>query len=93
MLRDHDTHGAWCSLIPTLREEDPEQYYNFMRMWPVHFDELLERIEPFIKKTSWRKAISPGERLAITLRYLFGDQLLMVKGRPSALLLSYLCME
>ncbi|XP_034243500.1 uncharacterized protein LOC117646568 [Thrips palmi] len=39
-------------------------------MTPSAFDKLLEKVGPFLDKSSWRKAIEPGERLAITLRYL-----------------------
>ena len=36
------------------------------------FDDLFERITPFIEKedTNYRKALEPGMKLAITLRYL-----------------------
>lgn len=36
------------------------------------FRELLERVGPIVERldTFWRKAIPPGMRLAITLRYL-----------------------
>lgn len=70
VFADHDTHGAWVSLIPTMRETDRDLYYNFMRMTPECFDKLLALITPFIQKYSWRKSIPPGERLAITLRYV-----------------------
>ncbi|KAK3931751.1 Protein ALP1-like [Frankliniella fusca] len=70
VFADHDTHGAWVSLIPTMRDTDRDLYYNFMRMTPECFDRLLALIMPFIRKYSWRKPIPPGERLAITLRYL-----------------------
>lgn len=68
IFRDHETHGAWFSLIPVMREHDREKYYNFFRMWPEQFEEILEKVEPFISKTSRRKPICAGERLAITLR-------------------------
>ncbi|XP_050693866.1 putative nuclease HARBI1 [Eriocheir sinensis] len=41
-------------------------------MEPNMFKELLDRVGPHIEKqdTFWRKSLSPGLRLAITLRYL-----------------------
>ena len=29
IFRDHETHGAWFSLIPVMREHDRENYINF----------------------------------------------------------------
>ncbi|KAK3922257.1 Protein ALP1-like [Frankliniella fusca] len=70
IFRNREIYGAWYSLIPTMRESDPEEYFRFLRMTPDCFDWLLSKVEPFIKKKSNRQSISPGERLAITLRYL-----------------------
>jgi 3-hydroxymyristoyl/3-hydroxydecanoyl-(acyl carrier protein) dehydratase len=41
-------------------------------MSPGVYDDLLAKITPFIQKedTKFRKAISPGLRLSITLRFL-----------------------
>lgn len=69
IFADHDKHGAWSTLIPTMRETDEDMYFNFLRMTPQAFDRLLVLVQPFMKKISWRAAISPGERLAITLRF------------------------
>ena len=69
IFADHDVSGAWATLIPMLRETDEDMFFNFMRMTPAAFDRLLGKVSPFLRKVSWRKAISPGERLAITLRY------------------------
>ncbi|XP_026288893.1 uncharacterized protein LOC113213886 isoform X1 [Frankliniella occidentalis] len=71
MLQDHEKHGAWFTTIPRMRQSnDLERWYNFFRMTYEAFDQLLELVGPHILKKSWRKPISPGERLAITLRYL-----------------------
>ncbi|KAK3916693.1 Protein ALP1-like [Frankliniella fusca] len=70
MLQDRELFGAWFSLIPTLREYDQDEYFNFLRMTPESFDWLLERVSGVLAKKSNRKSISPGERLAVTLRYL-----------------------
>ena len=39
-------------------------------MWPENFDEILEKVQPYITNRSRRKPICAGERLAITLRYV-----------------------
>ncbi|KAK3919919.1 LOW QUALITY PROTEIN: Protein ANTAGONIST OF LIKE HETEROCHROMATIN PROTEIN 1 [Frankliniella fusca] len=69
MLRERKIFGAWYSLIPTLREHDPDEYFNFLRMTPESFDWLLELVSPALTKKSIRESISPGERLTVTLRY------------------------
>lgn len=47
-----------------------DKFFEYYRMTISSFDELLEKIRPFIKKenTVFRNAISPEERLTITLR-------------------------
>ena len=64
--------GAYQTLLRELQEEDPFSYRNFLRMDHNTFQELLELVRPFIQRqdTVMRSAIPPGERLALTLRYL-----------------------
>jgi len=64
--------GAYDNLMQELRLEDEPAFRNFVRMDPRLFQEILDRVGPRIAKrdTKWRKAIQPGMRLAITLRYL-----------------------
>ena len=52
--------------------EDATLYKNFVRIQPAMFQELLTKVGPRISKqdTFWRKALEPGLRIAITLRYL-----------------------
>ena len=51
---------------------DTSSYRNFVRMDAGTFEELLTSIAPRItyQDTVLRKAISPAERLAVTLRFL-----------------------
>ncbi|KAK3929761.1 Protein ALP1-like [Frankliniella fusca] len=70
IFQDREIYGAWFSLVPVMRESDPDEFFRFFRMTPDCFDWLLQQVEPFITKKSNRKSISAGERLAITLRYL-----------------------
>lgn len=64
-------HGAYFTLYHQLRQ-DEEKFFNYFRMSITSFDELLLNISDSIKcaDTKFRKAISPEEKLAITLRYV-----------------------
>jgi hypothetical protein len=64
--------GQYDQLMTELRMEDEQSFANYLRMQPVMFDELLERVGPAITKqdTRLRQALEPGLKLAITLRYL-----------------------
>ena len=64
--------GHYHQLMEELRLDDQEAFYNFLRITPPMFDELLQRIIPYIsrKDTNYRKALEPGMKLAITLRHL-----------------------
>lgn len=50
--------------------DDPVKFQSFYRMSQGTFTILLDRLEPFIKKvdTKFREAISPKEKLIMTLR-------------------------
>ena len=71
-LSRREEHGAYDTLLSELRAEDHKSFLNFLRISPVIYDQLLDKVRPFIEKqdTSFRKATTPGLRLAITLRYL-----------------------
>lgn len=60
------------SLLKELEQSSPADYKNFLRMDPSVYKELLEKVTPYIEKqnTLMRDAISPDERLSVTLRYL-----------------------
>ena len=55
-----------------LKIENSSKFTNVMRMEPAVFTELLECLHPAIIKhdMNYRKAIEPGLRLTLTLRYL-----------------------
>ncbi|XP_062607230.1 uncharacterized protein LOC134269020 [Saccostrea cucullata] len=67
-----DNLGAYHALIAELRNEDPSSLKNFLRMDFATFNELLQCVSPLIQRrdTLMRDAISPAERLALTLRFL-----------------------
>lgn len=64
--------GFYQGLLQELRSEDVEFYKNFVRITPSDFDFLVDKLAPLIQRhdTVMRKAISVGERLAVTLRFL-----------------------
>ncbi|XP_066970013.1 putative nuclease HARBI1 [Macrobrachium rosenbergii] len=64
--------GAHAKLLRELFEEDTSSYKNSVCMSPEDFHYLLEIVSPKIRKrdTQLRKAITPSERLAVTLRFL-----------------------
>lgn len=64
--------GFYTKLLMELRAEEPALYRNFLRMNATQFDYILALVTPYIIKrdTNMRQSISPGERLAVTLRYL-----------------------
>ena len=70
-IKNRDRHGAYHQLMQELAL-DTTSYCNFVRMNATTFEELLGRVAPLIgrKDTVMRKAISPGERLALTLCFL-----------------------
>lgn len=65
-------YGSYYTLMAELEREHQGDFTNYMRMEPAMFYEVLQRLSPRITKmdTNWRKALPPGLKLAITLRFL-----------------------
>ncbi|KAM3936050.1 uncharacterized protein RB166_003143 [Leptodactylus fuscus] len=63
--------GFFAELYHELRH-DPAKFAEFVRMPPEAFDVLVEHMGPHLlhQDTNMRKALSPTERLVITLRFL-----------------------
>jgi len=57
-------------LTEELRVEDPQSFFNYLRMEPAMLDELVQRVGPRIEKqdSNMRKALPTGFKLAITVR-------------------------
>ncbi|XP_031345851.1 protein ANTAGONIST OF LIKE HETEROCHROMATIN PROTEIN 1-like isoform X1 [Photinus pyralis] len=70
MLLQRKSQGFYDNLINEIRIHDPYMFFNFTRMSSSSFDKLLSLVGPDIAKKSLRESISPGCRLAITLRFL-----------------------
>lgn len=60
------------NLLSNLRENNPEDYRNYLRMTQESFEMLLSHVRPHITKqdSCMRKAVSAEERLMATLRFL-----------------------
>ena len=71
-LGRREQYGAYHTLFREMREEDKWSFKNFARLNPELFNELKVKLEPLIgrQNTTFRRCISTGERLAITLRFL-----------------------
>ena len=72
IFSERELHSEYFHLYQTLRVNDREFHYQYIRMSKEWFDHLLSLIREEITKkdTSMRKPISAEERLVITLRYL-----------------------
>ena len=54
------------------RKLEPDDWYNYLRMDSEAYLELLQKVTPRIRKCDsvMRRAITPHERLSVTLRFL-----------------------
>ena len=66
---DHEKKGEFYTLYPDLHNFNKE-FFAMYRMNPAKFDELLKLLEPRLRRTNtnMHKAISPEQKLVITLR-------------------------
>lgn len=71
-FRRRSERGVYRQLLEELRLEDEENYRRYLRMDTKTFQDLLDKVTPLIEKkqTNMRQPIPPGERLAVTLRFL-----------------------
>ena len=71
IFAERNSQGEFHNLIQEMRLFDHEYFYKQFRMSPTQFEHLLSLIAQSITKSSLRReAISPSERLCLTLRYL-----------------------
>ena len=77
IFQAREIRGEYHSLIAEMHLSDHESFYRYFHMTPERFSLLLREIGPIIRQdTNFRRAIPPGERLAITLRFLVtGDSM------------------
>lgn len=71
-LARREGESCYHRLIRELSLEDHETLKNWTRLDYNQYRELLQLVTPLIAKkdTRMRKAVTPGERLMLTLRYL-----------------------
>ena len=64
--------GGTKTLVQELRLLDMSAYKNYLRMDDASYQELLGLVTPILEKcdTVMRRAITPAEMLATTLRFL-----------------------
>ena len=62
LAEERRLYGHYARLMEELRVEDPQSFFNYLRMEPAMFDELVQRVGPRIEKlnTKMRKALPPG---------------------------------
>ncbi|KAM5163735.1 uncharacterized protein ACMZJ9_006361 isoform 1-T2 [Mantella aurantiaca] len=60
------------SILPEVRDNDPDDFRNLLKMSDDNFNYLLRKVTPLIQKqdTCMRKSISAEQRLVATLRFL-----------------------
>ena len=71
-IRNRPAHGAYHHLLQELQTANGSDFKHFIRMDVASFKFLLAKVAPTITKqdTCMSKAISAGERLALTLIFL-----------------------
>lgn len=69
---DRENKSEASTLVKEMSLRDLTWYYNYTRMLPERFMELLELVGPIVQKqeTNLRQPIPPNIRLLITLRYI-----------------------
>ena len=71
IFQDRHAKGELNLLIKDMTLFDHEYFFKQFRMLPNKLEELLSFVDPLIEKSSERReAVSPKERLCVTLRYL-----------------------
>ena len=68
-IQGREALGEFHRLVSELRL-DGERFHRYFRVSIQQFDELLRLVGPLIQKknTNFRSAMSPAQRLAVTLR-------------------------
>lgn len=81
-IRRREAHGAYHQLLNELQQLDTSSYRNFTRMDATTFEKLLCMVAPMItyEDTVMRDAITPGERLAVTLRFLATGEFILINA-------------
>lgn len=62
-----DEHGFEKNFVRDIEMQDHEEFFYNFRMWPEHFNWLLDQVKDRLQKHSRRKPLSPKLRLLVTL--------------------------
>lgn len=62
-----ETYGEFYHLFPDLLGDD-EKFFKYFRLSSAKFYELIHLLPLRKQDTNYRKAVSPEERLAVTLK-------------------------
>ena len=75
IYKDRQQKGEFHLLIREMKLHDHTLFFQYFRMSPTQYEDLLKQIAPVIQKQSEkREPIGPSERLSVALRYIFtGD--------------------
>jgi len=65
--RKKNAKGFYANLVKELKNTDHEEFFSLFRMWPEHFDILVNLVQPYLIKKSIRPALPTELRLAVTL--------------------------
>lgn len=66
--RQRSVHGFYKTYFLEMKKKDAEQFFKYTRMTVSVFENLLNLVTPYISKQNLNNALSPEERLAITLQ-------------------------
>ena len=72
LWKAREQQGHYTNLIAEMRLEDHSMHFNYFRMLPSTFDDLLHLVGPSLKRqrSHFREPLPPALRLAVALRYL-----------------------
>lgn len=65
--RKKNTQGFYANLVKELKQTDHEEFFLLFRMWPEHFNILVNLVKPYLIKKSIRTPLPTELRLAVTL--------------------------
>ena len=71
IFKERKEKGEFHTLVKETMLFDHEYFFRMFRMSPTKYEELCQWLAPFLLRSSIRReAISPQERLCVTLRFL-----------------------
>ena len=72
LWKERESKGHYHNLVQEMRLKDHSMRFNYLRMLPSTFDDLLDLVGPLLMKgtTNFRKPLPPELRVAVALRYL-----------------------